>query len=225
VRTVDHGGGVLRVLAEDDRRVLLATMTTRHYLPGDVLFHEGEAGDSLFLIERGRVAVRVSTAQGDVATVAVLGPGDSLGEQALLADAATRTAGAVALERVEVRTLRRRDFDELRETNPAVDRVLVDVLAAQVRRLSSQLVEALYLPVEQRLVRRLAELVALYRDGAPAGLPLSIPLRQEDLASLAGTTRPTANRVLRQLAVAGVITLRRGGLDVLDADALAARAG
>lgn len=67
-----HDRGLLRVVAEDDRRALLATMTTRHYRSGEVLFHEGDAGDSLHLIERGRVAVRVSTTLGDVATVDVL---------------------------------------------------------------------------------------------------------------------------------------------------------
>ncbi len=98
--------------------------------------------------------------------------------------------------------------------------MLVEVLAAQVRRLSTHLVEALYLPVEVRMVRRFAELAMLYGDSRP----IEIPLRQDDLASMAGTTRPTANRILRQLQDDGIVALRRGTLHVLDAVSLAARA-
>ena len=134
---------------------------------------------------------------------------------------AVRTASAVALETVEVRSLHRRQFYELRETYPSVNRLLVELLAAQVRRLSAHLLDALYLPVEQRVVRRLRDLAELYDGGTS---PIVIPLRQDDLATMAGTTRPTANRVLRQLERDEVIALRRGQVHVLETDALTARA-
>ena len=98
--------------------------------------------------------------------------------------------------------------------------MLVELLAAQVRRLSGHLVEALYMPVEQRMRRRLAELAEMYGDARP----IEIRLRQDDLASMVGTTRPTANRILRQLEDDGVVALRRGTVHVLD-DARAVRAG
>lgn len=62
-------------------------------------------------------------------------------------------------------------------------------------------------------MKRLVDLAALYDVGRDA---IEIPLRQEDLASMAGITRPTANRVLRQLAATGLITVRRGQTTVLD---------
>jgi CRP-like cAMP-binding protein len=173
------------------------------------------------VIERGRVAIRVSTALGDVVTLTVLGPGESFGEQALLDESATRTASAVAVEPVEVRTLHRQHFDELRRKHASVDRLLVELLAAQVRRLTAQLLEALYLPVDRRMMRRLADLAVLYGTSGE----IDIPLRQDDLASMAGTTRPTANRILRKLQDSGVISLRKGHVQILDVESLAARAG
>ena len=211
----------LSALSEIDRRAVLKTMVRRTYHRGETLFHEGESGNQLYVIERGRVAIRISTALGDVVTLTVLGPGESFGEQALLDDAATRTASAVAVEPVEVRTLHRQQFDELRRNHAAVDRLLVELLAAQVRRLTAQLVEALYLPVDRRLMRRLADLAALY--GASG--EVEIPLRQDDLASMAGTTRPTANRILRKLQDSGVVALRKGHIRILDVESLASRAG
>jgi CRP-like cAMP-binding protein len=208
-------------LPEPDRRAVLARLNRRSYRKGVTLFHEGDPGDSLHLIEKGRVAIRASTRSGDEAILAVLGRADFFGEQALLSPTSTRTASVVALEPVETRVLLRTDFDALRREQPSVERLLVDVLAAQVRRLSSQLLEALYLPVEARVVRRLAGLADLYASGDSS---VDVPLRQEELASLAGSTRSTTNRVLQQLVDDGVVALGRGRIVILDPAALADRA-
>jgi CRP-like cAMP-binding protein len=208
-------------LPEPDRRAVLARLNRRSYRKGVTLFHEGDPGDSMHLIEKGRVAVRASTRSGDEAILAVLGRADFFGEQALLSPTSTRTASVVALESVETRVLLRTDFDALRREQPSVERLLVDVLATQVRRLSSQLLEALYLPVEARVVRRLAGLADLYASGDSS---IDVPLRQEELASLAGSTRSTTNRVLRQLVDDGVVALGRGRIVILDPAALADRA-
>ncbi len=208
-------------LTDVDRRTVLSRMARRSYRKDDTLFHEGDPGDSLHLLEKGRVAIRVSTLGGDTAILTVLRPGDSFGEQALLDTSSARTASAVALEAVETRTLHRNDFEALRRQHPSVERLLIDVLAAQVRRLSAQLLDALYMPVDARVVLRLAELADIYDGGGPV---VDIPLKQEDVASIAGTTRPTANRVLQQLAADGIVELGRGRVHVLDRAALAARA-
>jgi len=208
-------------LSETDQQLVLSRMSRRSFRKGDTLFHEGDPGDTLHLIEKGRVAIRPSTPNGDVVTLAVLGPGDCFGEQALLQDSARRTASAVALESVETRMLHKRDFADLRVTYPSVDLFLIEVLAAQVRRLSNQVLEALYMPAEHRVVRRLGELAVLYDEHTT---PIVIPIRQDDLASLAGTTRPTANRVLNQLSDDGVVSLARGHLDIIDLPALQRRA-
>jgi CRP/FNR family cyclic AMP-dependent transcriptional regulator len=213
--------GLLGGLTADEQRAVVASMVRRSFRKDDTLFHEGDPGDSLLIVERGRVAIRVSTPMGDVATLAILGRGDSFGEQALLDASAVRTASAIALEPVEVRMLHRRQFDELREAHPSINQLLVDLLAAQVRRLSAHLLDALYLPVEQRVLRRLNDLSTLYDSGTQ---PIVIPLRQDDLASLAGTTRPTANRVLRHLERDEIIALHRGQVHVLDRVGLTTRA-
>ncbi len=132
-----------------------------------------------------------------------------------------RTASAVALDAVETRSLHRNEFEQLLKDNPAVERFLTSVLAEQVRRLSGQLLDALYTPADQGVVRRLVEVVDLYAGQKGA---VEIPLKQEDLASMAGTTRPTDNRVVKQLETDGVLTASRGQLLVLDPGALRKRA-
>ncbi len=209
-------------LSDEERRLVVARMTRRSFRKGDTLFFEGDLGDSFHIVQKGRVAVRTSTPDGDVATLAVLGAGDCFGEQALLTAESRRTASVVALEAVESRMLHRRDFDEIRQRHATVERFLVDILAAQVRRLSSQVLDALYVSADRRVVRRVADLARVYDDHAG---PIVIPVRQEDLASMAGTTRPTANRVLKQLEDDGIVSLSRGRTLVLDRARLDKRAG
>ena len=96
---------LLAGLSDEDRRAVAARMVRRSFRKGETLFDEGDPGDSLHLIEKGRVAIRPSTPLGEVVTLAILGPGESFGEQALLAPDAKRTASAVALEAVEAGAL------------------------------------------------------------------------------------------------------------------------
>jgi CRP/FNR family cyclic AMP-dependent transcriptional regulator len=214
---------ILEGVDPEQQREVLARCARRRFRKGDTLFHEGDPGTTLHLLDKGRVAIRVTTPMGDAATLTVLGPGDVFGEQALLQPDGERTASAVALEAVETLTLAARDFADLRTRFPAVERILVTILAAQVRRLSQHLSEALYLPADKRVLRRLLELCGVYgTDGT--SVPVVVPLTQDDLASMAGTTRPTANRVLQDAVDAGFVALGRARIEVLDRERLARRA-
>ncbi len=213
---------LLESLDEATRRGVISASTRRRFRKGETLFHEGDPGDTLHLIDKGHVAIRVSTALGETATLAVLGPGSSFGEQALLTSESRRTASAVALDQVETLALHRNDVEALRGRVPHVDRLLVLVLAEQVRRLSGQVVDARHASVPVRVARVLRELVAVW--GARSGTIVEIPLTQEDLASLVGITRPTMNRALQELVDRDVVELARGKLRILDVEALASRA-
>jgi CRP-like cAMP-binding protein len=164
----------------------------------------------------------VSTPNGDVVTLTVLGPDDTFGEVAVLGGYRHRTASIVALEPTETLVVSRRDFDALRERRPAVERFLVAVLATQVARLTAQVTEALFVPVETRLARRMCDLVSVYGTAADGATPatLVLPLTQADLASMAGTSRQTCNRILRKFAAEGVVQLDRGRTEVTDLQGL-----
>jgi CRP-like cAMP-binding protein len=213
---------LLAGLTDQQREAVLATTRPRQFRARDVLFLEGEPGDTLHFVVSGRVAVRALTPSGENATFALMGPGQALGEMALLRKSMTRSASAYALEEVRTQALHRDHFFRLCDAQPAVERVLVSVLAARVDRLSHHLMDALYRSVEERVARRLLETVRLYPD---AGDGLVLPLTQQDIASLAGTTRPTANIVLNDLQALGIVALSRGKVVIRDLRKLAAHAG
>jgi CRP-like cAMP-binding protein len=210
-------------LPEPQRRRLTEASRRRRFGRGEVLFHEGDLGDSVHQIRSGSVAVRVTTSEGELATLVVLGPGDFFGELGLLLSHRTRTATAVALEPTETEALAYSTFDALRMREPSVDRFLLGLLAGQVDRLSHRLLEALYVSIDRRVARRLLDLVAIY-GGAAAG-PVTVPLTQNELADLAGGSRPTVNEILQRLAAQGAVSLGRGRVVVEDRAALERRAG
>jgi CRP-like cAMP-binding protein len=201
-------------------RELLQIARRRRFSRNEVVFHRDDPGDSLHLISKGRFAVRVMTPLGDTATIAIRGPGDSFGEMALVGGM-RRSATVAALEDSETFSIYEREFAQLRREHPAVSEVLVRFLVNEVRMLNERLLEALYVPVERRVLRRLVELAELYPavDGVS-----EITMTQEVIAELAGSSRPTVNGILREEAEDGTIELARGRLRILNLDEVRRRA-
>ena len=191
----------------EDVRRLLAIARRRAFARGEIVFHRDDPANALHLIVAGRFGVSITTPLGETALLAVRGPGDAFGELALVSGRETlRSATVAALEPAETRSVFRDDFARLRREHPEVDAVLTAILAERVTRLSERLTEAHYLAAEARVMRRLEELADLYGG--------SVPLPQEALAELAGTSRATVNRVLREQEKQGHVQLGRARIVV-----------
>ena len=209
------------VPAEEVRR-LLEVARRRTFRRGEVVFHRDDPADSLHLVVKGRFAIRVTTPLGDQATITVRGPGDSFGEMAVVGLDAKRSATVEALEEAETFCVYEQEFHRLRREHPEVTDLVIRFLVSEVRMLNERLLEALYVPVERRVLRRLNELGRLYARGDDQ--QVEIPLTQEELAGLAGATRATVNGVLRDAEKKGLLELGRGKTRVLDPEELARRA-
>jgi CRP/FNR family cyclic AMP-dependent transcriptional regulator len=200
---------------------LLRGAPHRNFGRGEVIFHAGDAGYDVHVVESGHVAIQLTTPDGEVATVTVLGPGELFGEGALFSDDERRSATAIALESVETRAVNRDAFETLRTEDRGVDDFLMCALTTRLRDTTDHLLEALFVGVETRVLRRLLTLAEQYAD---EGGDIVLPVSQEDVASMAGTTRPTANRVLRGAEQDGLIALGRGRITVLDRTGIEKRA-
>jgi CRP-like cAMP-binding protein len=210
--------GLLDGVPPDQIRELLQVARRRRFARNEVVFHRDDPGDSVHLVQSGRFAVRVATALGDMTTIAIRGPGESFGEMALVAEQPRRSATVTALEEAETMSVYKVDFDHARARHPSVDRILLRFLTNEVRVLNERLLEALYVPVEKRVRRRLVELAELYGGERPV-----VRLTQETIAELAGATRPTVNQVLRDEQRRGTIELSRGRIDLVDVADIARR--
>jgi CRP/FNR family cyclic AMP-dependent transcriptional regulator len=179
----------------------------------EVVFHEGDPGDSVHRVTRGRFVARVTTSRGDVATFAVHSPGEVFGLLAVLHPEARRTATVAALEPAETFVLPASAFARIKAAHPGVATAVEQLLVEMLMTSSSRLVEALYTPVHLRVRACLRDLAHIYGGGGSG--PIAIPLNQEDLAGLAGTTRETVNRVLQAEQQRGAVALARRRITIL----------
>ncbi|WP_354699313.1 Cyclic AMP receptor protein [Paraconexibacter sp. AEG42_29] len=216
--------GFFDVLPEPERTRVVSIARRRVFAKRTVVFHAGDPGDAMHVVRKGRFAVQNTSGGLDVNTMAILGPGDHFGELALLSGDSIRTASVVALEAGETLSLHRVDFEKVLREYPLASTVLLHALRGQVERLSARLVEALYVTADTRVRHRLVELATMYAAADDPDGPVTIPLTQEDLASLAGTSRATVNRVLGEEKDAATVDVRRGKVAITDRTKLEARA-
>ncbi len=210
---------LLELLTEPERADLLRSTVVRRYGRDEVVFHEGDIGDALHIVERGLFVARSSNTTGHVLTLNVFRAGSVFGELAMIADNNIRSATVSSVSPGQTRIIRRADFERLRTSNPQIDRFLVKVLADRNRQLTSQVMELMFTPTHQRVHR---EVVRLDDLGIATGDDGWIHLGQEELATLTGTTRATVNRALREAEKAGLVELRRGATRIIDRKGLIA---
>jgi CRP-like cAMP-binding protein len=192
------------------------SMRIRRFRRGEVVFHEGDPGDALFVVASGSIKIGLPSDAGDEAILATVRPGDFFGELALL-DGAPRSATATALERTETLVLPRDRFRELVNGHPQLRDALLAALAGELRRLTRHVEELHFLDIEGRLAARLARLAD--EDGASADggtIRLDLPFTQGDLAAMIGCTRQSVNKLLSLFVDEGMIRMERDAIVILD---------
>jgi CRP/FNR family transcriptional regulator, cyclic AMP receptor protein len=207
---------LFRSLDDAAAAVLVRNLVRRRYAAGEVVFHLGDPGDRLHVIESGRVRIAMAADDGREGTLTVLGAGAMFGELALL-DGSVRSATAIAMESTQTVTLDRLAFRMLLSRDDAIREAVLAGVARWLRRVTDQVAELHFLDLRGRVA---AALVRLARDAAPRGatqgsvtLP---PLTQADIASLAAGTRQRVNVALGELIRAGLIASDGRRITVLD---------
>jgi CRP/FNR family transcriptional regulator len=198
-----------------------SSLRIRRYRKNETIFHQGDPGDSLYIIESGSVKIVLPSPEGEEgAIIATLSRADFFGELALL-DGAPHSATAVAIEPTEALVLRRDRFDELVETEPALRRALFASLVMELRRLTGHVEELHFLDLPGRLASRIVRLARESQPDATTNVRLDWPFTQSDLAAMIGGTRQTVNRLLADMTAQDLVRLERDALIIPDLDRLA----
>jgi CRP/FNR family transcriptional regulator, cyclic AMP receptor protein len=195
----------------------------RRYRRGEVIYHQGDPGDSLHVVAIGAIKIVLPSTEGDEAIIATLRPGDFHGELALL-DGAPRSATATAVEPSEDLVLPRSVFIELLDTLPGLRDALFAGLARELRRLTGQVEELHFLDLAGRMAMRLARLAQDVVPDAQGSVTLDWPYTQSDLAAMIGGTRQSVNRLLSEFVFEGLIRIEADALVISDLPRLARRA-
>jgi CRP/FNR family transcriptional regulator, cyclic AMP receptor protein len=186
------------------------------YSPGAVICREGEEGDEMYIIQKGKVRVSKDFA-GTPHLVSVLEKGEFFGEMALVSRT-RRSATVTAIDTVELLVFNREGFYNTITRNPRIALTIIDKLC---RRL-----QAAHLKMQYLVSRNARGLIALHllqalqqSEGGVSHLPLTATLEEMSLSF--ETPRDEVRRVLDSLAAEGMLALEGDWISVTDRQRLA----
>jgi CRP-like cAMP-binding protein len=210
---------VFSTLEQDDLGRIAQLAVPRSFEPGQIVFREGDASDTCYVVRSGRARAIREHADGRTITLATFGPGDIFGELAMFEDE-LRSATVEAVQDTSVVAVLGPDMRRLMVEHPEISMRLVIALGRRLRETNDRLAKQSFQTVQSRVAVVLSELVAQAVAAGAPGQEVLLTATQADLAKLAGSSRESASRFLAVLERAGVISQGRGRLVVHDPSAL-----
>jgi len=202
-------------LSDEALRYLAAESRHRAFRAGEIIFYQGEPGATCHIVVQGRLRVVVVGEDGRELSVRLFGPGEIVGEMALFEDL-PRSASVEALEKTLVLEMDRDVLLGCLQRSPALALGLLRSLSARLRYATKETEKLTSLTVPDRLMRRLGQLVEWCGMPVPGGVRITLPMNQQELATLVGTSRESINRALVRLRQQGKVRLENGWIVLLD---------
>ncbi|WP_232681057.1 Crp/Fnr family transcriptional regulator [Nocardioides sp. R-C-SC26] len=210
-------------LDDEAAAALRASMSESRLRRGDVLFHEGDTGDKLYVVLDGKVKLGRSSSDGRENLLAILGPGQMFGELSLF-DPGPRSATVTAVTDVEFASLSHEDLMTWLEGRPVVALGLLSQLAARLRKANDVVADLVFSDVPGRVAKALLDLADRFGRTADDGVHVHHDLTQEELAQLVGASRETVNKALADFVNRGWLRLEPRSVVIMDVERLGKRA-
>ena len=198
-------------LDERELEIVRTVATEKGYPKNAVVLTEGEMGDSLFLIQSGKVKVFIGDPDGREMILKILAPGDFFGEMSLI-DKQPRSASVTTLEPSTFLVLSHSGFEKVVSQVPRVATMVMRVLAQRVREADRKIGTLALMDVYGRVASTLLEL-SVMNDGK---LMVGEKLSQQDLANMVGASREMVNRILKDLSERGFISVESKSITIIN---------
>ena len=211
-------------LDQEDQAQLFEMMSKVSFRRGEKLFNEGDPGDCLYLLVEGKVKLGHTSSDGRENLIAILGPGEMIGELTLF-DPGPRSGTATAVAPTDMLQLDHTALMQFIDTRPELSKHLLKALAQRLRRTNEALADLVFSDVPGRVAKAVLDLADRFGSPSPDGT-IHVPheLTQEELAQLVGASRETVNKSLAEFVSRGWIRLEGRGVHLLDVDRLRRRA-
>ncbi|MDO5501644.1 MAG: Crp/Fnr family transcriptional regulator [Actinomycetia bacterium] len=210
-------------LDDDDATTLMQSLVRSRMERGDVLFHEGDQGDRLYVIAEGKIKLGRTSPDGRENLLAILGPGEMFGELSLF-DPGPRTATATAVAETQILGLSNDQLQQFLSARPHVAVTLLAALARRLRRTNESIADLVFTDVPGRVAKALLDLSRRFGRPVENGVMVSHDLTQEELAQLVGASRETVNKALADFASRGWLKLEARAVLLQDVERLQRRA-
>ena len=198
-------------LSDRELDVVRAVSTEKGYPKNAVVLTEGEMGDSLFMIQTGKVKVFIGDEDGREIILKILGPGDFFGEMSMI-DKQPRSASVTTIEAASFLVLSHAAFERCIEQAPRIANMVMRVLAQRVREADRKIGTLALMDVYGRVASTLLEL-SVYSNGK---LMVGEKLSQQDLANMVGASREMVNRILKDLSERGFISIESKSITIIN---------
>jgi len=217
-----HGGGFFDELDATDRDAITSGSRRRHFPTGTTLMYEGQAGTEVLVLLTGRVKVSYLTQEGREVILDFRGPGELLGEMAVV-DGHPRSNTVSAIEEVEALTMSATAFRALVASSPTLANQLLRSMIRRFRDSDRKLIEFGASHTLGRVAARLVEMVERFGTVTRDGHVIDLPITQDELAGWTGASREAVAKALQSLREHGLIPTERRRFTVLDREGLERR--
>lgn len=206
-------------LNASDLGSLGSKLRRRTFQKGEVLFHQDDTGDRLHFVAKGLVKISIVSQDGRENYIALLMAGDCVGEMSVM-DGGLRSATAVAMEPTETMTLSREDFLAFLDDHTQVAVQIITLLVRRLRAMDKLVGDMVFLDVPTRVAKKLLELMGTYGDTPDEEGNFAVPLGQEELSRLVGSSRETVSRALTTYRRMGLLTTSHRKISITDVNGL-----
>jgi len=206
-------------LPEEELRQLASVVREQHYRKNTTLFHIDDPGNALFILKSGVMKITIEDQNGREIILRMVYPTEFFGEMALLDDM-PRSATVTTQEPCEALIIYRQHFLELIDKSPRILLNMTAVLSRRLRKMNELIRSLVFFDVYGKVARVLLTLVAEKGRVTAQGTVIDLRLTQQELAELAGMSRETMTRTLRDFQQAGVVRIESGIITILELDML-----
>ena len=218
------GTSLFRGMPTRELERLAPRLHEKNFPAGASVLTAEQPAEAIYIIIEGSVKIHLFTPEGTEVILAVLGPGEIVGEMSL-ADSLGRSANVTTLEESAFLWMDRKTFRSGVEGSTILGRNLADVLSRRLRLANAHLLSLATLDVLGRVASQLLALAHEYGEEASDGVLIPITLTQADLAALVGASRVRVNQALGFFRKRNAISIDKDGhITVLDENTLAHRA-
>lgn len=177
----------------------------RQVKKGHLLFRQGEIASSVYVIKEGRFKLLRMSEDGEETILQILGPGEILGETALFRPNTVQLATAISLEEAKVCSIDRCTFEKVIQSQPELAWEIIRNLSNRLYTVWEQLSESNRQSTQEKVLGVIMRMAREHGESCTEGTRITIPLTQQEIASLVGASRVMVAQCIKELTVKNYI--------------------
>lgn len=205
----------------NDSLARIASITgEKSFSKKSIIFHEGDSGDTLYILKTGRVKISKITEDGREKTLTIMQPGNFFGEMAIFDNLPRSATAEVIDDGATVYTVAKRDFERIILEHPSIALQIMRDLTRRIRQVNQQVEDLAFKDVHERVASTLSQLSESEGKAIGSKVLINLKMTHQDLANMVGSSRETVTRALNRLQDEGVISIAHQQITINEPKAL-----